>query len=94
VKISMPLCLKTGQLSLPTFLVFLFYFLGDKSKEDQNKVLIIFNGVPALLGIILVSICLLNPWVALVGYTIYILNSINPVRSLNRLLRMFARMIK
>ncbi|CAB4590830.1 MAG: DUF1211 domain-containing protein [Actinobacteria bacterium] len=70
------------------------FFLSDKSKEDQNKALIIFNGVPAVLGIIFVSICFLNPWVALAGYTIYIFTSINPVRSLNRLLPMFAKLIK
>ena len=70
------------------------FFLSDKSKEGQNKALIIFNGVPAVLGIIFVSICFLNPWVALAGYTIYIFTSINPVRSLNRLLPVFVKLIK
>jgi uncharacterized membrane protein len=70
------------------------FFLTNKSKEFQNKALLIFNGFPAVLGIIFVSICLVNPWVALIGYSIYIATSINPVKSLNRLLPNLAKIVK
>jgi hypothetical protein len=70
------------------------FFLTNKSKEFQNKALLIFNGFPALLGIIFLSICLVNPWVALIGYSIYIATSINPVKSLNRLLPNLAKIVK
>jgi uncharacterized membrane protein len=70
------------------------FFLADKSKEDQNKALIIFNGFPAVLGLILVSICLVNPWIALSGYGLYILTTINPVKNLNSLLPTLSKLIK
>jgi uncharacterized membrane protein len=70
------------------------FFLTNKSRAYQNKALLIFNGFPAVLGIILVSICLVNPWIALVGYVFYILTSVNPVKSLNSLLPTLAKMVK
>jgi len=70
------------------------FFLTEKSKEYQNKAMLIFLGSPVALGIIFVSIRLLNPWIALADYTIYILTTINPVRSLNNLLPSLAKMIK
>jgi uncharacterized membrane protein len=70
------------------------FFLADKSKEEQNKALIIFNGFPAVLGIILVSLCLVNPWVALAGYAFYVLTTVNPVKNLNNLLPALTKFIK
>jgi len=69
------------------------FFLTEKTKEDQNKAMLIFLGFPAALGIIFVSICLFNPWVALAGYTIYIFTTINPVKSLNSSLPMFEKLL-
>ena len=70
------------------------FFLADKSREEQNKALIIFNGFPAVLGIILVSLCLVNPWVALAGYAFYVLTTVNPVKNLNRSMPMFDKLLK
>jgi len=70
------------------------FFLADKSREEQNKALIIFNGFPAILGVISVSLCLVNSWVALAGYALYILTTANPVRNLNALLPALTKLIK
>jgi uncharacterized membrane protein len=70
------------------------FFLADKSREEQNKALIIFNGFPAVLGIILVSLCLVNPWIALAGYALYVLTTINPVKNLNSLLPTLSKFVK
>ncbi|QLL24196.1 DUF1211 domain-containing protein [Actinobacteria bacterium IMCC26103] len=70
------------------------FFLTGKSKEYRDKALLIFNGFPAVLGIILVSICLLNAWIALAGYMFYIFTLMTPVRSLNKMLPTMARMLK
>ena len=69
------------------------FFLTGLSKKDQNRALVVFLGVPALLGIIFVSLSFLNPWVALVGYTIYIFTTLNPVKSLNSLLPRFVKLL-
>jgi uncharacterized membrane protein len=70
------------------------FFLADKSREEQNKAFIIFNGFPAVLGIILVSLCLVNPWIALAGYALYVLTTINPVKNLNSLLPTLSKFVK
>ena len=70
------------------------FFLTDMPKEDQNRALLIFLGFPGALGVVLVSICLLSPWIALAGYTVYIFTSLNPVKSLNSLLPTFAKLLK
>ncbi|MFM2364596.1 MAG: hypothetical protein RLY79_265 [Actinomycetota bacterium] len=70
------------------------FFLADKSREEQNKALIVFNGFPAILGVISVSLCLVNSWVALAGYAFYILTTANPVRNLNALLPALTKFIK
>jgi len=70
------------------------FFLADKSREEQDKALIIFNGFPAVLGIILISICLVSPWIALAGYAFYVLTTVNPVRNLNALLPALTKFIK
>jgi len=70
------------------------FFLEDKSWKEKNKAMIIFIGFPAVLGIILVSICLVSPWIALAGYTFYVLTMVNPVRNLNALLPALTKFIK
>jgi len=70
------------------------FFLTGKSKVYKEKAMLIFVGFPAVLGIILVSICLLNAWIALAGYMFYIFTSMTPVASLNKMLPTMARMIK
>jgi hypothetical protein len=70
------------------------FFLTGKSKAYRDKALLIFNGFPAVLGIILVTICILNAWIALAGYMFYIFTSMTPVASLNKMLPAMARMIK
>ena len=70
------------------------FFLASKSRKFQDKALLIFNGFPAVLGIIFVSICLINPWIALAGYAFYISTTINPVKSLGNLFPMLAKVIK
>jgi uncharacterized membrane protein len=70
------------------------FFLTGKSKAYRDKALLIFNGFPAVLGIILVTICILNAWIALAGYMFYIFTSMTPVGSLNKMLPAMARMIK
>ena len=70
------------------------FFLTGKTREYKNKALLIFNGFPALLGIVLVATCLLNSWVALAGYMVYIFTLANPVKSLNRLLPTLTKIIK
>jgi uncharacterized membrane protein len=70
------------------------FFLEDKSWEEKNKAMIIFIGFPAVLGIILVSICLVSPWIALAGYAFFVLTMVNPVRNLNALLPALTKYIK
>ena len=70
------------------------FFLADKSKADQNKALLIFYGLPAVLGVIFVSLCLVNSWVALAGYAFYILTTANPVKNLNGLLPVLTKSMK
>ena len=70
------------------------FFLEGKSWEEKNKAMIIFIGFPAVLGIILVSICLVSPWIALAGYAFYVLTMVNPVRNLNALLPALTKFIK
>ena len=70
------------------------FFLANKSKEYQDKALIIGSAFPGVLGIIFVSICFINPWIALGGYMIYISTTINPVKSFNSLFPALAKVIK
>jgi hypothetical protein len=70
------------------------FILTGKSREYQNKALLIFNGFPALLGIALVASCLLNSWAALVGYMVYIFTLANPVKSMNSMAPMLMKMAK
>jgi len=70
------------------------FFLANKSKDYQDKALLMFNGFPALLGIIFVPLCLVNPWISLAGYLFYIFTLMNPVKSLNSLIPVLAKVLK
>ena len=70
------------------------FILASFSPKERDRFLIIFNAIPAVIGLILVSICLINPWIALAGYMVHILTIGNPVKSLNSLTPMLLRMKK
>ena len=70
------------------------FILASFSPKERDRFLIIFNAIPAVIGLILVSICLINPWIALAGYMIHILTIGNPVKSLNSLTPMLLKMKK
>ena len=70
------------------------FILASFSPKERDRFLIIFNAIPAVIGLILVSICLVNPWIALAGYMVHILTIGNPVRSLNSLTPMLLKMKK
>ena len=68
--------------------------LSTFSVQARFKFLLLFNAIPALLGIILISISLLNAWVALTGYALYIFALGNPVKNLTRLKPITMKMAK
>ena len=70
------------------------FILASFSPKERDRFLIIFNAIPAVIGLILVSICLVNPWIALAGYMVHILTIGNPVKSLNSLTPMLLKMKK
>ena len=70
------------------------FILASFSPKERDRFLIIFNAIPAVIGLILVPICLINPWIALAGYMIHILTIGNPVKSLNSLTPMLLKMKK
>jgi hypothetical protein len=70
------------------------FVLSSFSEQTRFKFLLLFNAIPALLGSILISISLLNAWVALTGYGLYILTIGNPVKNLNKLKPIVMKMAK
>ena len=70
------------------------FILSSASEQARFKFLLLFNAVPALLGSILISISLLNAWIALAGYGLYIFTLVTPVRNLSRLKPIVMRMAK
>jgi hypothetical protein len=68
--------------------------LSTFSEQARFKFLLLFNAIPALLGSILISVSLLNAWVALAGYGLYILTLGNPVKNLNKLKPIMMKMAK
>ena len=62
------------------------------SPEAMRKVMVLSISAVSVLGIVMVSLSLVNPWLALAGYFLYILANMNPVASMNRALpRIIAR---
>jgi uncharacterized membrane protein len=54
--------------------------------EKMKKILPILWISGAVTGLILVSISLLNPWVALIGYGLFVMSQANPITSFGRLI--------
>lgn len=59
--------------------------LADLPLERKKKILMMFSLIPALLGVVLVSVAIINPWIALIGFSLFIFSNVSPVRSINRL---------
>jgi uncharacterized membrane protein len=70
------------------------FVLSTFSDRARFKFLLLFNAIPALLGSILISISLLNAWVALTGYALYIFTLGNPVKNLTKLKPITMKMAK
>jgi uncharacterized membrane protein len=70
------------------------FILSSFTQAQRFKFLGIFQAIPATIGIILVSICLINPWFALAGYVVHILTQVNPVKSMNSMAPMLMKMAK
>jgi uncharacterized membrane protein len=62
-------------------------------EEVMRKATPIFLGFTALFGLIMVSISLLYPWVALGGYVAYVASNVSPVGTLNRVKPMLEKMV-
>ena len=59
--------------------------------ETMRKIMVLSISGTAVLGLVLVLISLLNPWLALAGYALFIVTNMNPVRTFNK---GFPRVIK
>jgi len=55
------------------------------SPEIFRKAAPIFMGVTAIFGVLLVSLSLVYPWAALIGYGLFVSSNVTPVSSLNRM---------
>ena len=73
-----------------------FAFVGFKSSIEYTEDLPltdaemlratkIFLTVAAVMGVVLVPLSLVNPWIALVGYGIYVGSSMRPIESFNKM---------
>ena len=70
------------------------FVLSTFSQQARFKFLLLFNAIPAVIGSIFISVSLLNAWVALAGYGLYILTLGNPVKNLNKLKPIVMKMAK
>jgi hypothetical protein len=66
---------------------------GEISAELMNRATPIFLGVTPLTGLILVSISFVFPWVALLGYGLYVVSNINPFATLKRARRLIEKIL-
>jgi hypothetical protein len=63
--------------------------------ETMRKVMVLSISTVSVLGVAMVSLSLVNPWLALGGYFLYILAQVNPVGTYNKALpKMIARFEK
>jgi hypothetical protein len=63
--------------------------------DTMRKIMIISISTVSIIGVVMVSISLVNPWLALGGYFLYILANMNPVGTYNKALpKMIARFEK
>ena len=60
------------------------FILSKLSQQERNKFLFLFQLGPTLIGLALASLSLVNPWLALAGYTLYVATQVNPVNTLNK----------
>lgn len=60
------------------------FILSKLSQQERNKFLFLFQLGPALIGLALASLSLVNPWLALTGYALYVVTQANPVKTINR----------
>jgi len=52
--------------------------------ETMRKIMVLTISGSAVLGLVLVFISLMNPWLALAGYSLFIVTNMNPVRTFNK----------
>ena len=52
--------------------------------ETMRKIMVLTISGSAALGLVLVLISLINPWLALAGYSLFIVTNMNPVRTFNK----------
>jgi hypothetical protein len=50
----------------------------------MRKIMVLTISGSAALGLVLVLISLMNPWLALAGYSLFIVTNMNPVRTFNK----------
>ena len=60
------------------------FILSKLSQQERNKFLFLFQLGPALIGLALASLSLVNPWLALAGYGLHVVTQANPVNTINR----------
>jgi uncharacterized membrane protein len=70
------------------------FILSKFPASEQRKNLLIFQAIPAVIGLITVSLSLINPWIALAGMMLYVVATANPVKSINRLIPMMLKLQK
>ena len=70
------------------------FILSKFPANEQRKNLLIFQAIPAVIGLITVSLSLINPWIALAGMMLYVVATANPVKSINRLIPMMLKLQK
>ena len=70
------------------------FILSKFPPKEQRKNLLIFQAIPAVIGLITVSFSLINPWIALAGMMLYVVATANPVKSINRLIPMMMKLQK
>ena len=54
--------------------------------------LLIYNSIVSIYGIVVIGISLIFPWVALFGYSLYILSKSNPTKAFNRMIPKIGKM--
>ena len=60
------------------------FILSKLSQQERNKFLFLFQLGPALIGLTLALLALVNPWLALAGYGLHVVTQANPVNTINR----------
>lgn len=53
--------------------------------EEMRRATMIFLSVAVVIGLVLVPLSLINAWVALIGYGIFVGTSLRPIESFNKM---------